>query len=89
MCDVPLGTASVEKRLRLSVERPVAIARFTAPHGDADAKRFAEALTRDLLTRLGRVGAIEGKVLSDNPVYLRQAETNVIPGLLKAGIPEK
>jgi TolB-like protein/tetratricopeptide (TPR) repeat protein len=27
--------------------------------------------------------------LSDNPVYLKQAETNVISGLLKAGVPEK
>ena len=26
--------------------------------------------------------------LSDNPVYLKQAETNVVPGLRKAGIPE-
>jgi hypothetical protein len=27
--------------------------------------------------------------LSDNPVYLKQAETNVISGLRKAGVPEK
>ena len=34
------------------------------------------------IARLNKMG------LSDNPVYLKQAETNVIPGLRKAGIPE-
>jgi adenylate cyclase len=34
----------------------VAIAPVTAPHGDADASRFAEALTHDLTTGLSRVG---------------------------------
>jgi adenylate cyclase len=32
----------------------VAIAPLMAPHGDADASRFAEALTHDLITGLGR-----------------------------------
>jgi adenylate cyclase len=40
----------------------VAILPFAAPHGDADASRFADALARDLVTRLGRVEGIEGRV---------------------------
>ena len=40
----------------------VAIVPFTAPHGDADASRFADALTRDLVTRIGRVEGRLGRV---------------------------
>jgi TolB-like protein len=40
----------------------VAIVPFAAPHGDADASRIADALARDLVTRLGRVEGIEGRV---------------------------
>jgi len=40
----------------------VAIVPFAAPHGDADASRFAEALARDLVTRLGRVSGTKGRV---------------------------
>jgi len=40
----------------------VAIMPFAAPHGDADASRFADALARDLVTRLGRVEGVEGRV---------------------------
>jgi len=35
------------------------------------------------------VAQLEAMGLSDNAVYLKQAETNIIPGLRKAGIPEK
>ena len=38
----------------------VAIVPFAAPHGDADASRFAEALARDLVTRLGRMNGVRG-----------------------------
>ena len=38
----------------------VAIVPFAAPHGDADASRFAEALARDLVTRLGRMSGVRG-----------------------------
>ena len=38
----------------------VAIVPFAAPHGDADASRFAEALARDLVTRLGRMSGDRG-----------------------------
>jgi len=38
----------------------VAIARFAAPHGDAEASRFAEALARDLVTRVGRMSGVHG-----------------------------
>jgi len=40
----------------------VAILPFAAPHGDADASRFAEALARDLVTSLGRVEGRQGRV---------------------------
>jgi TolB-like protein len=40
----------------------VAILAFAAPHGDADALRFAEALARDLVTCLGRVEGRAGRV---------------------------
>ncbi len=40
----------------------VAIVPLVAPHGDADASRFAEALTRDLMTRLPRKRA-DGRAL--------------------------
>jgi adenylate cyclase len=40
----------------------VAIVPFAAPHGDADASRFADALARDLVTRLGRVSGTKGRV---------------------------
>jgi len=40
----------------------VAIMPFAAPHGDADASRFAEALARDLVTRLGRISGVRGRV---------------------------
>ena len=40
----------------------VAILPFAAPHGDADATRFADAFARDLVTRLGRVEGVEGQV---------------------------
>ena len=40
----------------------VAILPFDAPHGNADATRFADALARDLVTRLGRVEGVEGRV---------------------------
>jgi adenylate cyclase len=39
----------------------VAIVPFTAPHGDADAARFADALTRDLVTRLGVSSGSRGR----------------------------
>ena len=38
----------------------VAIVPFAAPHGDADTSRFADALARDLVTRLGRVSGVRG-----------------------------
>ena len=40
----------------------VAIMPFAAPRGDTDASRFADALARDLITRLGRVEGVEGRV---------------------------
>jgi TolB-like protein/Flp pilus assembly protein TadD len=40
----------------------VAILPFTAPHGDSDASRFADALARDLVTRIGRVEGRLGRV---------------------------
>jgi adenylate cyclase len=40
----------------------VAIMSFAAPRGDADASRIADALARDLVTRLGRVEGVEGRV---------------------------
>jgi class 3 adenylate cyclase/TolB-like protein/tetratricopeptide (TPR) repeat protein len=40
----------------------VAILPFAAPHGDADASRFAEALGRDLVTRLGHMSGFRGRV---------------------------
>ncbi len=40
----------------------VAIVPFAAPHGDADASRFADALARDLVTRIGRVEGTKGRV---------------------------
>ena len=40
----------------------VAILPFTAPHGDSDASRFADALARHLVTRIGRVEGRLGRV---------------------------
>jgi len=40
----------------------VAIMPFVAPPGDADASRFADALARDLITRIGRVEGRSGRV---------------------------
>ncbi len=40
----------------------VAIMPFVAPPGDADASRFADALARDLVTRLGRAEGRAGRV---------------------------
>jgi adenylate cyclase len=40
----------------------VAIVPFTAPQGDADASRLADTLTRDLVSRLGRLGGVGGRL---------------------------
>src|SRR5205085_2813073 len=44
----------------------VAIAPLSSPRGDADAFRVAEALTQNLVTRLGRVGRLHARVVSGN-----------------------
>ena len=40
----------------------VLVTPFAAPRGDAEATRFAEALTRDLVSRLGRVTGWAGRL---------------------------
>jgi adenylate cyclase len=44
----------------------VAIAPLSTPRGDSDALRVAEALTQNLVTRLGRVGRLHARVVSGN-----------------------
>jgi len=44
----------------------VAIVPLSTPRGDADALRVAEALTQNLVTRLGRVGRLHARVVSGN-----------------------
>jgi adenylate cyclase len=44
----------------------VAIAPISAPRGDVAALRVAEALTQNLVTRLGRVGRLHARVVSGN-----------------------
>ena len=56
----------------------VAIMPFAAPHGDADASRIADALARDLVTRLGRVEGIEGRVSVISGLSLPAGEIGAI-----------
>jgi len=56
----------------------VAIMPFAAPHGDADASRIADALARDLVTRLGGVEGVEGRVSVISGLSFPVGETGAI-----------
>jgi len=64
---------------------------LTVAYAQTGDMKKAAASKAELLRRRPSfaVAQLEAMGLSDNAVYLKQAETNIIPGLRKAGIPEK